>query len=129
MKNFEKYKDEIMNEYDSSIACDVRRLKGIEECAGVKCDNCNREALRWLLSEYKRPILDDVEKEYLQAVIKPFGSKIKYISKSDGCCKGKQFILIEFYKGDHFIFPYFEANSMYKGMELNKEYTLKELGL
>lgn len=128
MKNIEKYKKEIIESDLADITCCINGEIMSNPCH-KNCSDCKKHVMEWLLSEYKGPILDDVEKEYLQAVIKPFGSKIKYISKSDGCCKGKQFILIEFYKGDHFIFPYFEANSMYKGMELNKEYTLKELGL
>lgn len=86
--------------------------------------------LDWMAQPYKEPILDDVEKEYLQANIKRFGREIKYIAKfKSACSEDKQYIHIAFYEGDGFTFPYFKANSMYKGMELNKSYTLKELGL
>jgi hypothetical protein len=37
--------------------------------------------LKWLDMEHKEPILDDVEKRYLSAVIKPFRNRIKYICK------------------------------------------------
>lgn len=86
--------------------------------------------LEWMAQPYREPILDDAEREYLSEVIKPFLSKIKYIAKfKSACSEDKQYIHIAFYEGDGLTFPYFKANSMYKGMELNKAYTLKELRL
>lgn len=86
--------------------------------------------LEWMVQPYREPILDDVEREYLSEVIKPFLSKIKYIAKfKSACSEDKQYIHIGFYEGDGLTFPYFKENSMYKGMELNKAYTLKELRL
>lgn len=77
---------------------------------------------------YKRPqeILDKEEKEYLSAVIRPFKNKIEYIMKNYNP-KG-QWIEISFEDG-YFDFPTFKENTMYKGMELQKEYTVEELGL
>lgn len=45
--------------------------------------------------------------------------------------KGKQYIRIIVKKSTHeyLNFPWFEENTMYKGMKENKLYTLKELGL
>ena len=77
--------------------------------------------------EKNKPILDDVEKEYLSAVIRPFKDKVEYICKTadyDG-----EYITIGMVKDSTMLFPYFKKNTMYKGMEANKEYTLKELGL
>lgn len=73
-------------------------------------------------------ILDDVEKKYLSAVIKPFRNKVKSISK--GASEANQeFIVIDCKNGDETFLPWFKAGTMYKGMERYKKYTLEELGL
>lgn len=77
--------------------------------------------------EKNKPILDDVEKEYLSAVIKPFKGKVKYIRKYD--CPIGEFIEIGISNDVAITFPNFKKGTMYKGMKVNKEYTLKELGL
>lgn len=80
-----------------------------------------------------KPILDDVEKEYLSAVIKPFRKHIINIRKTE--YYKYEFIEIVIYRTDEgascevFSFPYFKKDKMYKGMEISKEYTLEELGL
>lgn len=76
----------------------------------------------------REEILDEVEKKYLANVIKPFRHKIKSIMKRSeygSLC----YIKICIKNGDAAYFPCFKENSMYKGMEPNREYTLKELGL
>ena len=93
------------------------------------CKKCLGESLEWLNQEYKDPILDDVEREYLSAVIKPFRKKISCIRKSKDSRKGKNYIKIEFCDGDSMFFPNLSNNAMYKGMELDRNYTLEELGL
>ena len=73
-----------------------------------------------------KPILDEKEKEYLSAVIYPFREKIKSIHKD--CYKKEEFIYIYCEKfSDSFGLPYFKKGTMYKGMELDKKYTLEEL--
>lgn len=132
MKNIEKYKNDIMTGNDGSIACSVHRLKGNDECNGIKCSNCNREAFKWLLSEAKEPILDDVERKYLQAIIKPFKNYVTGIAKiKDDYMTGKHYIRIIVKKDtqEYINMPWFEGNTMYKGMKVNKYYTLDELGL
>jgi hypothetical protein len=44
------------------------------------------------------------------------------------CQTGKEYIRIVL-SDDSITFPYFEKGQMYVGMELRKNYTLKELGL
>lgn len=101
----------------------------------VKEYACTNEAgikkfLEWLEEEYKSPILDDVEKAYLSAVIKPFRKRIEYIEKTDNYyVDGKQFLSIGLVTDDHCYLPFFKKGTMYKGMEANKAYTLEELGL
>jgi hypothetical protein len=77
-------------------------------------------------------ILDKQEHDYLRAVIKPY--KVKYIKKT-GTEMFKQFIEIVvesslyYCATESWSFPFFKPNSMYKGMEVNKKYTLEELEL
>nr|DAS02395.1 MAG TPA: hypothetical protein [Bacteriophage sp.] len=80
----------------------------------------------WLEQEYKPPILDDVEKAYLSAIIKPFREKVGYVKKID--CGKREFLKI-YLEDDSIPFPFFTKGTMYKGMEAYKEYTLEELGL
>ena len=74
-------------------------------------------------------ILDDVEKKYLSAVIKPFRKRVKHISKEEAFDCSEEFIHIELSDGDISDFPNFKANTMYKGMKLGCKYTLEELGI
>lgn len=92
---------------------------------------------RLLNGEYKvvkipKPVLDDVEKEYLSSVIKPFRNSVKYIYKFT-CANGDYEAITAVMKGcdyyDSLSFPKFKKGSMYTGMELIKEYSLEELGL
>ena len=130
MLNIEKYKDDILNAEIGNITCcvydDILHL----DCIG-NCVDCKKAAMKWLLSEYKEPILDDVEKEYLSAVIKPFRNKVKNIVKISGIGKSKeQYIRIVLGELDFMNFPNFNKNTgMYKGMESDRLYSLEELGL
>lgn len=79
-----------------------------------------------------KPILDKKEKEYLSYVIKPFRDRIKYIYKFT-CANGDYEAIAVVMEGygycDWLNFPKFKKGSMYKGMELIKEYSLGELEL
>lgn len=73
-------------------------------------------------------ILDDVERKYLSAVIKPFRKKIKHIVKMR--YDKSEFIFIRVDTSSLFVsMPYFDIGTMYKGMEPGHKYTLEELGL
>lgn len=80
-----------------------------------------------------KPILDEKEKDYLSNVIKPFRKNIITIRKNHGC--EYEYIQICIYRSsdiagcEEISFPYFNKGEMYKGMELDKEYTLDELEL
>lgn len=73
-------------------------------------------------------ILDDTEKRYLKAVIRPFKNKVNHISKED-CYDGDCYISIEIDDDGDIDLPCFKKETMYNGMEEDKKYTLKELGL
>ena len=82
------------------------------------------------LYEEPKPILDIEEKAYLEGVLRPFKDKVEYITKLEDPFGPFEAIKVAFKdKFCHLIFPEFKENTMYKGMELNKKYTLKELGL
>lgn len=74
------------------------------------------------------PILTDKEREYLSTVIKPFRNRVVWIKKQDYYPYG-QYIKIEIKKDVPVAFPLFEENKYYKNMEVDKKYTLEELGL
>ena len=113
-------------------------LKGIidEEWNGIvyKIDLNQVENFEWWDIEEnelyicikKEEILDDIEKEYLRAVIKPFRDRVKYIVKHT--FYGKEYIKIGV-SGEIVNFPFFKKGTMYKTMEVGKEYSLEELGL
>ena len=84
----------------------------------------------WLEEEYVPDILTDKEKAYLSAVIKPFRKKVKCINKIDHDNINQiTYIRIDMLNEDFASLPLFEKETMYKGMEVDKKYTLKELGL
>lgn len=71
-------------------------------------------------------LLTPKEREYLKLVFKPFANNIVYVQK-------RQFSDVEhiraiIYKSS-IVFPDFEKGIMYKGMEPEAKYTLKELGI
>lgn len=82
-------------------------------------------------------ILDDAERRYLSAVIKPFRDKVRYISKvgekvvEDNAKDYTDcYLFLRFTDAsDDMSFPNFREGEMYEGMEINKWYTLEELGL
>ena len=86
---------------------------------------------RWLDKEHDEKILNDAEKKYLSAVIKPFRDRVEFICKLNSLERyGFQCIDIRF--TDESIdmeLPIFESGTMYKGMKFAQKYTLEELGL
>lgn len=78
-------------------------------------------------------ILDDAEKRYLSAVIKPFRLRVRWIRKYYLSCQ--EFIQICVFNDNEsldwmtFELPYFKRGTMYQGMKIDKRYTIQELGL
>ena len=80
----------------------------------------------------EQPILDDIERKYLGNIIKPFRDRIVWIKKVDSPIQNYEYIKICYQDHNYTIvlnFPDFKVGTMYKGMELCKDYTLEELGL
>lgn len=97
----------------------------IYPCGVFACDAMER-MIGWLEEEYKPSILDDAEKAYL---LKPFRKDVKYITKKDFVIKAKEYLLIKMHDLSTAGLPLFEKETMYKGMEVDKKYTLEKLGL
>lgn len=107
--------------------CDFR-----EDLTNTK--GCKYDIVKIYSAEYKtvfskEEILDKAEKKYLANVIRPFKNRVKYIYKQQsGANKKQEFIGIILEK-DALKLPYFTAGTMYKGMEIDRNYTLEELEL
>lgn len=140
MLNGEKYKDELENlENRSSLVCFIAKEKVGLRCDVGYCLKCEKEAFKWLLEEYKEPILTDKEKAYLKSVIEPKKEEIvcveKYWLASDN--DGNVFYVVRvlqkdpiFNGSDRMLLYFLTTEDMpFKGMELRKKYTLEELGL
>ena len=153
LKNLELVKDEYTYEdlKKSPIGTkvtfenDVILVKTTEKRLESKLDVMNIENLKNLKDDYygkiikieeptyktvykcKEEILDEAEKRYLRGVIRPFRDKVIYICKTDNS-NGKEYINVDL-DHDALLLPDFKSNTMYKGMKLEKKYTLEELGL
>ena len=142
MLNIEKYKDEILKYagYQHSLMCLIyENIMKKNDCTGC-CSKCKRETIKWLTSEYKEPILTDKEKAYLKSVIELKKDDITWIRK--WCFyKGteSEYTTVTVYaKHPAFTSPnslwvlldFIVTEEMpFKGMELEKAYSLEELGL
>lgn len=132
MLNIEKYKKEVIARLDT---CQMERMindiTGFNYCGSGSdhCTLCAEYVYKWLLSEYKEPILNDAEKEYLSAVIRPFRNRVTSIEKRDDIYEEKQWILIAVGHKENVNLPYFRKATKYKGMKVGKKYTPEELGL
>lgn len=135
MLNYDKHKEEIDEIFkEGKSLCEVNQTFIKAHCWGCSSDkemrtNCQIKTLEWLCQEHIEPILSDEAKSYLKAIIEPVeGVAITKISDYKiGTYKLEFFIkdgsiTIKFKTGTK-LYEYFED------MELNKTYTLKELGL
>lgn len=103
---------------------DLKDEDGVKENDIVKVE---RPTQYETVFERKEEILDEVEKRYLANVIRPFRKRVQSIAKHY-YMENEHIIL--FIKGSpNIMLPFFAEGTMYKGMELNKEYRLKKLGL
>lgn len=76
--------------------------------------------------------LDDVERKYLKAVIKPFRDKVTGIIKVYSPSGKNAYISIRLGNAmfdDRVNLPYFKHDSMYRKMDSGRTYTVEELGL
>lgn len=136
MLNIEKYKKEILKYAgcQHSLMCLIyENIMKKNDCTGC-CSKCKRETIEWLTSEYKEPVLNDEGKAYLSNLLKPYGL---------GTC-AFQFNLSEVVKNDTYkltiadehgiiinlaIRQDSEMQKLFRKMQFNKVYAVKELGL
>lgn len=135
MKNKDKYsldKLTITVTYTAIGTAEVKVSDGLN-CIFCRCYNTEEftpqwtiDFAKWLEKKYYPTILTEKEKAYLSAVIKPFREEVETIEKTS--FSGYEQLQIS--DGDTIMaFPCFEKGTMYKGMEKDRDYTLKELGL
>ena len=75
--------------------------------------------------EIEEPILDDIEKRYLNGVISSFKNRIVSIQKRQWN-REKEYLCFDMKYGEpSWELPIFKENTMYKGMELNKKEELE----
>ena len=131
MTNLEFYKEDIKRNL-----CDFTFNRAIREVLNDDYAIDEYKLLDWLCEEHQ--ILDKEEKEYLSNVIRPFANRIVDIMKiKDWIDEDSNFEVLEIAlrspcknRDMEFVhLPFFEKDTMYKGMKLNKDYTLEELGL
>lgn len=86
-----------------------------------------------MVDEYKVPVLDEIEKNYLTNFLRPFVRKYDIkVKKVLSFSNDQEYLSFSFTKydiKDFFVFPYFPKNTMYKNMKLERWYTLDELDL
>lgn len=140
MLNAEKYKDEIVKVgYDFALFANkpiVACYSDEYECDTCKFHNdftgCRAKRIKWLLEEYKEPLLSDKEKAYLKNVIEPFGDYVAYVSKfaTSKLDFLSIYISVNEEKVRSFEIPLmYDLESMFKNIKYDKEYTLEELDL
>ena len=76
---------------------------------------------------FRKDVLDETERKYLKAVLRPFRNRDVRVIKARRCYM--DYLIIDFENGDNIAFPDFPRETMYNGMELYHEYTLEELGI
>ena len=74
-------------------------------------------------------ILTEQEKLSLSTVIKHYRKKVEYICKLTYHEYDKEYLYISLDNGATTRLPDFDTNTMYKGVELGRRYSLMELGL
>ena len=139
-----KIKDLTKEELEKICRKNINRLRieNCKNCIFYQQNICITRALKaiagtnFLDREVDIPqphILDKQEHDYLRAVIKPY--KVKYIHKFE-TRSGNHFIQIVVVNSSvrcglpaGLSIPYFTKDTMYKGMEANKKYTIEDLEL
>ena len=91
---------------------------------------CNLLNGKYEVIKLPKSILTKQERNYLFSIVKPFKEKVQHISKLSS--KNGESICIDIrydWEEDSILLPKFAAGTLYKGMEIGKEYSVKDLGL
>ena len=83
--------------------------------------------------EYNEDILNEEEKPYLESILKPYKDRVDFVVKEVIGDYYERIIICVSVKNksykNYIAFPYFNKGTMYKGMEIDKKYTVNELRL
>lgn len=137
MLNGEKFKKEI-----EDVDFDIAKCKGkIVSCCTTNCKacdfynkerDCNVIIVKWLLEEYKEPILDDKGKDYIKTLVSPFRVDDIVTIVKHSINNGLRYeLIVNLVHAQMFV--YFDRQSMVgemlAKMKSNHSYNAKELGL
>lgn len=144
MKKKIKLKDLTAKQWNDNMGCECNKYKDCNGCRFryIDCSTSNFES-SWINHkeifndkfldqeiEIEMPdILNEQEKEYLKAVIKPFRDEIDCIFKHKNDMTFKSYISIKLKDKTYIHFPDLKDNKMYAKMEIDYHYTLEELDL
>lgn len=138
MKNKDKYREQIIEiamngdafavdkKTNEPVPC-PRLASFCRICLFGKGTICSEARKEWLNQEVE--ILDEVEKEYLSAVIKPWKNRVLSMSIVSNGEKEYLVIVPKNIEENEIWLPSFKTGTMYKGMERYKNYKVEELGL
>lgn len=142
MLKAEKYKERIKELHYSFALCEGE----VKDCQIVNCENCEfgetsgctAKKIKWLLEEYKEPLLTEKEKAYLKNVIEPLNVVVDYIRKCENYTSENNIFYTvvvrvkhsEIFDCSYVLIDFVVTKDMpFEGMELKKRYTREELGL
>ena len=130
-EDYEKYIDKVCGEMSCNdcISNKAQCAEPSDESSWINNKDLYSDKFLDQEIEIDLPILNTEEKEYLSAVLKPFINNVTDIAKYRRTSDSSEYIVINFKDTEGLILPHFKENTMYKGMELDKKYTLEELGL
>lgn len=113
----------------SDCYSDLTATACLDDCTIIKV--YEDYTLKNLLWERKEALLTDEEREWLSAVIKPFKDEVECVVLEKSGYKDKiGYLTIRLQNNDEFFTPYLDKLPFkFKGLELDKAYTLEELGL
>ena len=107
-------------------------MDGVDMMMPYKIFPTVKDFVDFLNLTVEEKILDEDEKRYIKNIVRPFRNKVISIRKSQDYDMYEHITIIYQEEDNHtnYIYlPNFKKNTMYKGMSLNKDYTLEELGI
>ncbi len=133
LKEGKKVRQKVWQDYEYITLKNNVIVTQSDNVSGMFLDSLYKDC--W--EEIKEDIINTKEREYLKAVIRPFRDRIDLIFKKVETSKNDCLYAIwirvfrkdDKERWDYTQLPPFNGDTMYKGMEIGKHYTLKELGL
>ena len=107
-------------------------MDGVDMMMPYKIFPTVKDFVDFLNLTVEEKILDEDEKRYIKNIVRPFRNKVISIRKSQDYDMYEYITIIYQEEDNHtnYIYlPNFKKNTMYKGMSLEKHYTLEDLGI